>query len=129
MGELASSLKEMGLSLSSETISTHLNEVEKLLTGTKEEAEEAYKTLLKLAQLDTLKNAFGPEAENQITKYKYSYQQLVDEINNTTPGGYLEQSYAEALARMINDTEMTASQIQELAKGLGIDIPMTVSSD
>lgn len=124
MGELSKSLKEMGLSLSAETISEHLEDVKKLLTGNKKEAEEAYQALLKLAQLDTLKSIFGPEAKDQVEKYGYSYQQLIDAINNTEAGTYLAKEYGNALSQMIQDTELTISQINELADGLNITIPV-----
>ena len=124
MGELSLSLKNMGLSMSAETISTHLAWIKQLLTGNKKEAEEAYKVLLSLAQLDTLKEMFGPEAENQLQKYGYTYQELIDAINSTDAGTYLSQTYADALGKMITDTELTIDQIQQLADGLNITIPV-----
>lgn len=124
MGELSKSLKEMGLSLSAEQISDNLDTVQKLLTGTKEEAEQAYQSLLKLSQINTMNTIFGPEAKNQLDKYTYSYQQLIDAINTTDPGTNLSQQYAASLSKMIQDTHLTMDEINKLGKGLNITIPV-----
>ena len=122
MGEVAKSLEDMGLALSAETISEKLDTVQKLLTGTEEEARIAYEELYKLAQLDVLEQMFGEEID---PKYKLSYQEIIDEINNTEVGHNLSQKYSEQLAQMINDTDLTVAQINELAEGLGIEIPVS----
>lgn len=124
MGELSKSLKEMGLSLSAEQVSNNLDTIQTLLTGTKEEAEQAYQKLLQLSQINTLNEIFGPEAEDQLKKYTYSYQQLVDAINNSDPGSYLSTNYANALSKMITDTNLTIDEINRLAEGLNITIPV-----
>lgn len=124
MGELSKSLKEMGLSLSAEQISDNLDTVKKLLTGTKEEAEQAYQTLLKLSQINTMNTIFGPEAKDQLDKYTYSYQQLIDAINTTDPGTNLSQQYAASLSKMIQDTHLTMDEINKLGEGLNITIPV-----
>ena len=124
MGELSKSLKEMGLSLSAEQVSNNLDTIKTLLTGTKEEAEQAYQKLLQLSQINTLNEIFGPEAEDQLKKYTYSYQQLVDAINNSDPGTYLSTNYANALSKMITDTNLTIDEINRLAEGLNITIPV-----
>lgn len=125
MGELAGTLEDMGLAMDSETISNHLDDITTLLTGTEEEAEAAYQKLLVLARMDTMTEMFGPEAQNQLAQYGYTYQQLVDGISNTNPGALLSENYANALSQMITDTELTASQIEQLAERLNIEIPMT----
>lgn len=126
MGELSKSLKEIGLSLSAEQISDpdNLDTVQKLLTGTKEEAEQAYQSLLKLSQINTMNTIFGPEAKNQLSKYTYSYQQLIDAINTTDPGTNLSQQYAASLGKMIQDTHLTMDEINKLGEGLNITIPV-----
>lgn len=126
MGEVSKSLKEMGLSLSSETISTHLKEIEKLLTGTEQEAEEVYKTLLHLSRLDVLKQMFGNEEQYQnfFNGIASGYEALVAEIEKTDFGNNINQQYADALSQMINATDLTVAQINELAQGLGIEIPV-----
>ena len=61
MGQLSKALKEMGLSLSAETISSRLDLITKLMEGTEEEARKAYEELYKLSLLDVFKNTFGKE--------------------------------------------------------------------
>ena len=123
MGELAESLENIGLSLDVDTISGNLDTIQTLLTGTQEEAEEAYIKLLTLAQMDTLENLFGP-AEDALNSFGMSYNTLINGIQTTNPGTYLADNYASALQKMITDTQLTAEQIQALAKQLNIEIPI-----
>lgn len=119
MGELKQSLKEMGLSLSGETISKNLNLINKLLNGTKKEAEEAYKKLYNLAREDILNKFFG---NNE--KYKSQFADIIKDIDSVDPGKTMSTKYSDQLRQMINDTKLTVDQINELANGLGITIPV-----
>ena len=119
MGELALSLKDMGLSLSAETISDHLDLVKQLLTGTESEARAAYEQLLKLAQIDVLKSLFG-----NTQQMASEYEALVNHINSLDIGENMDSEYANKLRNMINDSNLSFSQIQELANQLHIDIPV-----
>ena len=120
MGELSKSLKDMGLSLNAETITKHLSEVEKLLTGTKKQAEEAYKVLYDLSRIDVLESFFGTGEE--LLK---QYQEIIKAIDETTPGTVMAENYANKLAEMIENTQLTVDQINDLASKLGITIPVT----
>ena len=125
MGEVAKSLMDMGLSLNANTIADHLDLINSLLNGTEEEARAAYEALYELAQLDVLKNMFGDTTpEEQIEKFGHSYQQLVDEINNTSVGDPLAEEYEQSLRKMLEDTSYTVDQIKELSNQLGITIPV-----
>ena len=122
MGEVSLALKEMGLSLSAETISSHLPLINQLLTGTEEEARAAYEQLLNLAQIDILKSLFG-NSEQLVSQY----EDIVNHINSLEPGANMDAIYADKLRNMINDTNLTVAQIQELASQLHIDIPVEYS--
>lgn len=124
MGELKKSLKEMGLSLSGESITKHLNLIKTLLTGTKQQAEEAYQKLYNIARLDVLKTYFGDSKE-----YEKIFNSILQGIDEAQPGRELAQTYAEQLAQMIEDTELTTDQIKALADGLGIEIPLKFNED
>lgn len=96
MGELAISLKEMGLNLSGKSIAGNLDTINKLLTGTAEEAEDAYKALYEISQQDVLKRIFGdPDdvtmAEEQADKLRNAYDGIIKAINATDPGKNMEQ--------------------------------------
>ena len=124
MGELKKSLKEMGLSLSGESVTKHLNLIKTLLTGTKQQAEEAYQKLYNIARLDVLKTYFGDSKE-----YEKIFNSILQGIDEAQPGRELAQTYAEQLAQMIEDTELTTDQIKALADGLGIEIPLKFNED
>lgn len=125
MGEVAKSLQDMGLSLNANTIADNLDLVNSLLTGTEEEARAAYEALYELAQLDILRNMFGDfSPEEQLEKFGHTYQQLVDEINNTSVGDPLAEEYEQSLRKMLEDTNYTVDQIKELSNQLGITIPV-----
>lgn len=126
MGDLAKSLKGMGLSLSATSITDNLSDVKKLLTGTQDEADAAYEKLYKISQLDVLENAFGPESEATIANFGASFQEIVDGINSTPVGQPLAEQYANALSKMIQDTGMTMDQIKQLASDLNIEIPCDI---
>lgn len=119
MGEVSLALKDMGLSLSAETISDHLDLIQQLLTGTEDEARAAYEELLKLAQIDVLKSLFG-DSEQMISQY----ESIINHINSLEPGENMDGKYADKLRNMINDSNISFSQIQELANQLHIDIPV-----
>lgn len=125
VGEVSKSLKQMGLSLSAESLSKNLSLINKLLNGTEAEAKKAYAELYKISQMDVLKSFFGDPKDlangDEIAK---KYKEIIDEINATEPGKNLEEKYAQQLADMINDTELTVAQIQQLADQLNIEIPV-----
>ena len=127
VGEVSKSLKQMGLSLSAESISKHLNLINKLLSGTEKQAKEAYEELYKVSQMDTLKYFFGDPADlkNGDTILQ-KYQEIIDAINATEPGKNLADNYAQQLADMINETELTIDQIKQLASQLNIEIPVRI---
>ena len=130
MGELSQSLKSMGLSLSGESITKNLNLIKKLLKGTEKEAEDAYKELYKIGQMDTMKKFFGdPEdiknADERKKKLK-EYEDIIKGINAVDPGQNLDEKYAQKLSNMIDQTKLTVEQLRELSSELGIDIPVTL---
>ena len=129
VGELAISLKEMGLNLSGKSIAENLNLIKQLMTGTAEEAQDAYEQLYRISQEDVLKKVFGdPEdmnlAASEAEELANKYTSIVNAINETEPGKVMEQEWADSLRQMITDLGMTADQIQELGSQLGIEIPV-----
>ena len=131
VGELAISLKEMGLNLSGKSIAGNLNLIKQLMTGTAEEAQNAYEQLYRISQEDVLKKAFGDPKDGNLSiqmaeQLANRYTGIVDAINATTPGKNMSQTWADELIKMINDTQMAGDQIQQLAKDLKIQIPVEI---
>ena len=129
MGELAISLKEMGLNLSGKSIAGNLNLIKQLMTGTAEEAQDAYNQLYEISQRDVLKNFFGDpdDANIAVSKAKElttAYDGIINAINSTDPGSTMKQKWANNLIDMINDLQLTADQIQDLGNQLGVNIPV-----
>lgn len=119
MGELQKSLQDMGLSLSGETITNHLDEVKTLLTGTEEEAEKAYNALIDLSMteqaLQMLQDRFGMTAT--------AAQEMVDYINGLELGAPLSDDYNAFLRDMINNSQMTLEEVETLFKNLKLQMP------
>lgn len=115
MGELANSLKDMGLSLDAETISNHLDDVQKLLGGTEKEAKEAYVTLKELSNIDLLSSTLGVA--------KTEVESLGKTIAGLSAGDTLTGEFADNLTQMVNDAHLTEQELIDLFNNLHLEIP------
>jgi hypothetical protein len=129
VGEVVDQLKEMGIVLTSDDFkdAETLKQINILLTGTEKEAEKAYEALYTLSRLNALKGAFGSseKALAELSNARMSFEDIIQAIDSQDVGQSLEKKYAQTLANMINATDMSIAEINELSKQLGIEIPIS----
>ena len=111
-------LEEMGLSLNGVQLAQNIDLINTLLTGTGEEAENAYRELEKISLLNVLEG-FDTSV---FDKLEGGLQGFVNSLANIDFGP-LDDKYAEALRKMINDSNLTKQQIQELLSNMHIESP------
>ena len=112
-------LEKMGLSLSGEQLANNLGTINTLLTGTEEEAKDAYNQLLKLSYINILEG-FDTSAFDDL---KIGIEDFADYLSNLNPGAELDEKFTTALINMINNSKMTAEEIQNLLGSLNIEAP------
>ena len=84
VGEVVDQLKNMGLILTSNDFKSEetVGQLNKLLNGTREEAEEAYKALEKISQMNSLSEAFSGKLD--LSNYQSQIEGIVNSINSLT---------------------------------------------
>jgi hypothetical protein len=103
-----------------------LTNINKLLKGTQEEAEEAYEALYDLSRLNTLADFFNIDLDKEENAEQVqTLKNIIKGIDDTKPGEKLADQYAEQLGKMIKDTNASVQEIDKLAKELGVEIPVT----
>ena len=120
MAEIKKSMEELfGYKVSANFVSDNLDLVEQLFTGTEKQAEAAYDALKQIQYADAVTQAFQG-LEGFSTTWA---QQLGAELSQLQPGAALSSSMNDALIDMVNNSNMTRAQIEELFNTLEIDIP------
>lgn len=117
--EISEKLEEMGLSLSGQQLADNLQTINTLLSGTEEEAKDAYNQLLKLSYINILEG-FDTSAFDDL---KIGIEDFADYLSNLNPGAELDEKFTTALINMINNSKMTAEEIQNLLGSLNIEAP------
>lgn len=121
-GQITKSLKDIGLNLNPENMVKYSDKIEKLFSGTEEEAKKAYAELSKTSIIDTLTNQFeqlGISAEN----CGIDINKIASEIANLDPGTPIDKEYSKQLVNMVNNSRMTLDQMQELFRNCQLEMP------
>lgn len=116
---ISEKLEEMGLSLNGQQLADNLETINTLLSGTEEEAKSAYNELLRLSYINILEG-FDTSAFDELG---ISIEDFASRLSSLDPGSELDEKFTTALINMINNSKMTAEEIQNLLSSLNIEAP------
>lgn len=132
VGEVLKGLKSIGIYIKNSDLNDDniVSKINKLLTGTEKEAKKAYMELYDLSRLNVLADAFNINLDDkQFESYKEKFKNIIKSIDDIKPGNNLSKEFAGELGQMIKDAELTTDQINALAQGLGVEIPVDLKYD
>ena len=101
----------------------NLEQLNIILTGTKEEAYEAYTALQNLASQQIISNISFTDKDK--TDFQQSIQQLKKQIENEPIGAVIdvdENSLIQTTSEILNKYNLTAEQIKAIFQNLGIEV-------
>lgn len=122
MGELAESLETMfDTELSTDFIEEQFEQIQKILTGTEEEAESAYREIKALLNAEAMTNALG-EAMTLAGKDLTSLSEAIANLD-IKEDLTLGKNFSKQLIDMVNNAHMTVSEMEALFNSLELEIP------
>lgn len=127
MAELIEPLEQMlGFKMDPEFIDEYSEQIKKMVSGTEKEAEEAYKILTQAGYKKVLEDAFDVDLSlpiDQLSSDAQKANDILSSINKLTPGDKLSAEMTKELLKMVNNAKMTAAEVQNLFKGLHLEVP------
>ena len=124
MAELTDEVsKMMGYDVSPDFMIDNLDLIKTMLTGTAEEAQKAYKKLQVNSIGDILKSQFGDDAVNAVFTTKNALTEFSEAIANMKVNEDLTGPFKENLIQMVNASNMTKEQIEELFSKMHLKVP------
>ena len=118
VAELTESLSAMfGFEVDADFMEKHYEDIQKMLSGTAEEAEKAYKRIMKNNLIDALTKNFGSSmTTTQIDSW-------AEHIANLDPGEAMDAAWTTHLMNMINSGNYTKEELEGIFKQMNIEMP------
>ena len=104
-----------GMDLSPKFMEKNAEDIKKMLSGTADEAEEAFNRMQNSLSIDSLVEKFGMAA-NAATD-------MVNHINSLDVGAPLKEKYSQQLIDMINESNMTKEEVESLFANMHLQMP------
>lgn len=116
VAELQEKLEEMlGMDLSPEFLEQNYDDIKTMLSGTADEAEDAYNRIQQSAIKDALQNSLNFSADEATN--------LVNYLATLDPGAELSSTWTKRLVEMINNANMTVDEVESLFANMHIEMP------
>ena len=122
VAELQEKLEDMlGFDVSPQFMVDNFEDIKTMLTGTADEAEDAYNRIQTKSIVDLLQNQFGQSLD--------AAQSFANALSQIHPGDTIGEEMSKQLQDMVNNSNMTKEQIENLFAGMHIEVPPIEQED
>ena len=133
MAEMIEPLEDMlGFDIDAAFIDKYSKQIKELVSGTEKEAKRAYEELAKIGRQMALEEAFDLDLSlpvEQLSADGKTVKDILNSINNVGWNGTFSGDMLSSLLDMIENAKMTTAEVEQLFKGLHLEMPVVDNSE